>query len=101
MRSLEFLGKLVSFPTVSRDPNRALIDFVRDVLAARGIASELVLAEDRAKANLLATIGPANVPGVVCPVIPTLCRSTVRTGQAILSGWRYGTAKPMAAARPT
>jgi acetylornithine deacetylase len=65
MRSLEFLDKLVSFPTVSRDPNRGLIDFVRDVLGARGIASELVLAEDGAKANLLATIGPADVPGIV------------------------------------
>jgi acetylornithine deacetylase len=65
MRSLDILDKLVSFPTVSRDPNRALIDFVRDFLAARGIASELVLAEGGAKANLLATVGPADVPGIV------------------------------------
>ena len=65
MRSLEILDKLVSFPTVSRDPNRALIDFVRDFLAGRGIASELVVAEGGAKANLLATIGPADIPGVV------------------------------------
>jgi acetylornithine deacetylase len=65
MRSLEILDKLVSFPTVSRDPNRTLIDFVRDFLAGRGIASELVVAEGGAKANLLATIGPVDVPGVV------------------------------------
>jgi acetylornithine deacetylase len=65
MRSLDILEKLVSFPTVSRDPNRALIDFVRDFLAGRGIASELVVAEGGAKANLLATIGPADTPGIV------------------------------------
>jgi acetylornithine deacetylase len=65
MRSLDILDKLVSFPTVSRDPNRALIDFVRDFLAGRGIASELVMAEGGAKANLLATIGPADTPGIV------------------------------------
>ena len=65
MRSLDILDKLVSFPTVSRDPNRALIDFVRDFLAGRGIASELVVAEGGAKANLLATIGPADTPGIV------------------------------------
>ena len=65
MRSLDILDKLVSFPTVSRDPNRALIDFVRDFLAGRSIASELVMAEGGAKANLLATIGPADTPGIV------------------------------------
>ena len=65
MRSLDILDKLVSFPTVSRDPNRALIDFVRDFLAGRSIASELVMAEGGAKANLLATIGPADNPGIV------------------------------------
>src|SRR5688572_31133531 len=65
MRSLEILDKLVSFPTVSRDPNRGLIDFVRDFLADRGIAPELVVAEGGAKANLLAAIGPTDIPGVV------------------------------------
>ncbi|NNM71781.1 acetylornithine deacetylase [Enterovirga aerilata] len=65
MTTLDLLERLIAFPTVSRDPNRALIDFIRDFLAARGIASELFLAEDGGKANLFATIGPGDIPGVM------------------------------------
>ena len=65
MTTLDLLDRLVAFPTVSRDPNRALIDFVRDFLAARGIGAELYAAEGGRKANLFATIGPVGVPGVM------------------------------------
>ena len=65
MTTLELLDRLIAFPTVSRDPNRALIDFVRDFLAERGIAAELFEAEDGRKANLFATLGPAGVPGIM------------------------------------
>jgi acetylornithine deacetylase len=63
--TLDYLERLVAFPTVSRDSNLALIDYVRDALGKLGIASELVPSEDGRKANLWATIGPADVPGVV------------------------------------
>jgi acetylornithine deacetylase len=73
--TLEILDRLIAFPTVSRDPNRALIDFIRDLLAARGIESELFLAEDGRKANLYATIGRSDTPGVMLSghtdVVPT------------------------------
>lgn len=65
MNTLELLDRLVAFPTVSRDPNRALIDFVRDFLADRGIASEVVDAEGGRKANLFATVGTASGAGVL------------------------------------
>ena len=65
MDTLTLLEKLVAFETVSRDPNRPLIDFVRDLLARHGIASELVEAEGGRKANLFATIGPADRPGIL------------------------------------
>ncbi|KAB1074648.1 acetylornithine deacetylase [Methylobacterium planeticum] len=65
MDTLTLLDRLVAFETVSRDPNRPLIDFVRDFLAGHGIASELVEAEGGRKANLFATIGPADRPGIM------------------------------------
>jgi acetylornithine deacetylase len=65
MNALDLLDRLIAFPTVSRDPNRALIDFVRQFLADRGIASELYDAEDGRKANLFATLGPGDRPGVI------------------------------------
>ena len=62
--TLHYLEKLVAFPTVSRDSNLDLIDFVARELKALGIASTLIHNEDGKKANLWATIGPANVQGV-------------------------------------
>ncbi|HZL60266.1 MAG TPA: acetylornithine deacetylase [Stellaceae bacterium] len=62
---VEMIGRLVSFDTTSRDSNLALIDFARDYLDGFGIASELVFDADRRKANLFATIGPADQPGIM------------------------------------
>jgi acetylornithine deacetylase len=61
----EMLETLVGMPTVSRDSNLALVGFVRDYLAAHGIAAHLVDSECGTKANLYATIGPAVEGGVV------------------------------------
>ncbi len=65
MNTLAILEKLISFSTVSRDPNRPLIDFVRAFLTEHGIESELVEAEGGRKANLFATIGPRDRPGIM------------------------------------
>lgn len=65
MNTLELLDRLIAFPTVSRDPNRELIEFVRQFLAERGIGSDLYLAEEGRKANLFATIGPTDKPGIM------------------------------------
>src|ERR1700729_4567126 len=65
MTSLEILDKLVAFPTVSRDSNRDLIEFVRSFLAERNIEAELICTADGQKANLFATVGPKDVPGVM------------------------------------
>lgn len=65
MNTLELLDRLIAFPTVSRDPNRELIEFVRQFLAERGIGSDLYLAEDGRKANLFATIGATDKAGVM------------------------------------
>ena len=63
--SLQHLEKLIAFPSVSRDSNLDLIAYVRDFLGGFGITSTLVHNEDGRKANLWATIGPADKPGVV------------------------------------
>jgi acetylornithine deacetylase len=62
--TLQYLEKLIAFPTVSRDSNLHLIAFVEDQLNANGIASTLVHSADGTKANLWATIGPSDVSGV-------------------------------------
>lgn len=75
MNTLTILERLVSFSTVSRDPNRPLIDFVRSFLSEHGIESEIVEAEGGRKANLFATIGPKDRPGIMLSghtdVVPT------------------------------
>ncbi|MBK0400226.1 acetylornithine deacetylase [Limibaculum sp. M0105] len=60
----EMLARLVAFPTVSRDSNLELIDFVRSYLASHGVESRLVPSPDGTKANLYALVGP-EVPGGV------------------------------------
>jgi acetylornithine deacetylase len=59
------LERLVGFATVSRDSNLDLIDYVRAELAGLGIDSQLVASDDGRKANLFATIGPADRAGIV------------------------------------
>jgi acetylornithine deacetylase len=59
------IGRLVGFDTTSRLSNLALIDFVCDYLEGWGVASELVFDAERRKANLYATIGPADQGGVM------------------------------------
>jgi len=63
--SRELLQTLVAFDTTSRESNLHLIEFVRDYLAGFDVPCELVYNEQRSKANLFATIGPADVPGIV------------------------------------
>lgn len=61
----EMLEKLVSFPTVSRDSNLAIIDFIEEYLASHGVESYRVYDETGQKANLYASVGPAVEGGVV------------------------------------
>ncbi|MHC8349746.1 acetylornithine deacetylase [Pseudomonas sp. RT4P38] len=62
--SRELLQTLVGFDTTSRESNLHLIEFVHDYLAGFGVASELVYNEERSKANLFASIGPVELPGI-------------------------------------
>lgn len=62
--SRAMIERLIAFDTTSRNSNLALMEFIRDHLAGLGIDSELIYSDDRQKANLYATIGPKDRPGI-------------------------------------
>ncbi len=57
MNSTEILERLIGFPTVSSEPNIALMHWVRDLLAGAGVEARLIPEPSGKKANLYATIG--------------------------------------------
>lgn len=61
----QILDRLVAFPTVSRDTNLPLIDWVEGYLAGFGVTATRVWNEDRTKASLYANVGPSVEGGVV------------------------------------
>jgi acetylornithine deacetylase len=61
----QLLDRLVGFPTVSRDSNLALIEFVEAFLDTQDVEYWRVESDNGEKANLLARIGPALAGGVV------------------------------------
>lgn len=63
--ALAMIKQLVEMPTVSRDSNLDLIHWVRDHLKSMGVDSTLVHDATGKKANLYATIGPQDKPGIV------------------------------------
>ncbi|MCR8923156.1 acetylornithine deacetylase [Dasania sp. GY-MA-18] len=63
--SIELIEKLIQFDTTSYKSNLELIEFVRDYLLSFGVESQLVYNPEQSKANLYATIGPQDKPGVM------------------------------------
>ncbi|GLQ27006.1 acetylornithine deacetylase [Sulfitobacter pacificus] len=55
---LELMTKLISFPTVSRDSNIPLIDWVADYLSSHGIESHRYIDPEQPKHALFAHVGP-------------------------------------------
>ena len=64
-RPIDMIGRLVAFPTVSRDSNLDLIDFVRETLRPHGADVRITFDDERRKANLFATLGPRGPGGLV------------------------------------
>lgn len=65
MQTADILSDLIAFPTVSADPNRALIDYCAEHLRNCGAVVEVIPDATGSKANLYATIGPQDRPGVL------------------------------------
>ncbi len=64
-RSIEILEALVGFDTTSRNSNLPLIDWVEGYLGRCGVAYERIPDQAGVKANIWATIGPADKPGYI------------------------------------
>jgi len=62
--SREMIERLIAFDTTSRNSNLEMIEFIRSYLNDLGVDSELVHDESGAKANLYATLGPADRGGI-------------------------------------
>jgi acetylornithine deacetylase len=62
--SLEMIRRLVAMDTTSRNSNLGIIEFIGDYLAKLGVESRLVHDASGHKANLYATLGPADKPGI-------------------------------------
>ena len=69
------IRQLIEMPTVSRDSNLDLIHWIRDHLKGMGVEATLVHDATGRKANLYATLGPQDRPGIVLSghtdVVPT------------------------------
>ena len=65
MQTADILARLIGFDTTSSKPNRALMDWVQELLAAAGITAQILPDASGGKANLYATIGPQDRPGVM------------------------------------
>jgi len=59
------LEQLVGFDTTSRNSNLELIEYVQSLLNKAGIKSTVIYNADKTKANLYATVGPADKPGIM------------------------------------
>ncbi|WP_293966942.1 acetylornithine deacetylase [Sphingopyxis sp.] len=63
--AIEILARLIAFDTTSSATNLALIEYVENYLAGHGVVARRINNADGSKANLLATIGPAEARGLV------------------------------------
>lgn len=61
----QIMERLVAFPTVSRDSNLELVDWVEEYLHGFGVAAHRVYSADRTKASIYALVGPEVEGGVV------------------------------------
>ncbi|HEX7651011.1 MAG TPA: acetylornithine deacetylase [Noviherbaspirillum sp.] len=75
VKAVEILQKLIAFPTVSRDSNLDLIYWIRDYLGTLGVPCRLTYDASGKKANLFASLGSGNAPGIILSghtdVVPT------------------------------
>jgi len=62
---LETVERLVGFDSTSRKSNLEIIDYLKDRLDGLGAECRLTRNEDGSKANLYATLGPTDRPGIM------------------------------------
>ena len=65
MNSIQILEKLISFDTVSSNSNLEIISYCEKILKDAGAETTLIKNKEETKANLFATIGPVDQPGII------------------------------------
>lgn len=65
MNTVDILRALIAQPTLSRQPNIALLDYVEGILHPLGVKVERFMHESGTRGNLWATIGPDVAGGIV------------------------------------
>ena len=65
MKTLEILDKLIAFETVSANPNLDLIEWCASLIKSAGGEVTVIPDATGKKANLYASIGPRDLPGVM------------------------------------
>ena len=63
--TIEILNNLISYPTVSRDANINLIDYIAELISCENVSPIIIKNKEKSKANLFASIGPKNSEGVM------------------------------------
>ena len=63
--TIEILNNLISYPTVSRDANINLIDYIAELISCDNVKPVIIKNKEKSKANLFASIGPKNNEGVM------------------------------------
>lgn len=63
--SIDILDRLIAFPTLSRQPNMPLLDYVAELLAPTGAEIQIIPHASGTRANLYASLGPKGVSGVM------------------------------------
>ncbi|UTW14310.1 acetylornithine deacetylase [Marinobacterium rhizophilum] len=63
--TLSILRQLISFDTTSARSNLSLMAWIQDYLSGHGVQSDLIYNDEKTKANLYATLGPAGRAGVM------------------------------------
>ncbi|MGX1096355.1 acetylornithine deacetylase [Amorphus sp. MBR-141] len=64
VRTVSILRNLIAFPTVSAQSNLDIVDHIAGLLEAEGVAARRIFNAAGDKASILATIGPADRPGI-------------------------------------
>ncbi|PZU94977.1 MAG: acetylornithine deacetylase [Chelatococcus sp.] len=61
----DILSALIGFPSVVGQPNAAIAGWIAQYLGDRGVEAQLLPGPEGDRANLFATIGPRDVPGLI------------------------------------
>lgn len=64
-RAVDILSRLVAFKSVCGGPNLDIVSYISAYLAQYGVTSKIIYDATGSKASILASIGPADRPGVV------------------------------------